>query len=135
MSATNQKISFYDELKCDDLITVRCTFVDEDGEKVIEGLMKDLIDNTERMDSEELTCIRVRLFNPDNGRKVNRTYVVSQRDPYGDLCGKTKHLHRFDSHGQLHTVGARSKLRRESRYDPTQFRFQMYDHPIARSTL
>ena len=130
MPTATKQISFYDELKYDDLITVRCTFVDEDDERAIEALMKELIDDTARMESEELTCIRVRLFNPDNGRKINRTYVVSQRDPYGDLCGKTKHLHRFDRHGQLHTVGARSKLRRESRYDPTQFRFQMYDHPI-----
>jgi hypothetical protein len=126
----SQKISFYDELKCDDLFTVRCTFVDEDDEKKIEALMNELIDDTARMNSEELICIRIRLFNTDNGSKVNRTYVVSQRDPYGDLCGKTKHLHRFDRHGQLHTVGARSKLRRESRYNPTRFRFQMYDHPI-----
>jgi hypothetical protein len=126
----SQKISFYDELKYDDLFTVRCTFVVEDDEKEIEALMKELIDDTARMDSEELTCIRIRLFNTDNGSKVNRTYVVSQRDPYGDLCGKTKHLHRFDRHDQLHTVGARSKWQRESRYDPTQFRFQMYDHPL-----
>lgn len=81
MPTATKQISFYDELKYDDLITVRCTFVDEDDERAIEALMKELIDDTARMESEELTCIRVRLFNPENAKKINRTYVVSQRDP------------------------------------------------------
>ena len=124
-----QKKSFYDELKYDDLITVRCAFSIEEDESTIEAMMKELVDDAGRMDKEELTALRLRLLNTKSDTKAYRTFVVSHRDPDGDLCGRTKHLHRLDQHGQLLTVGSRTKLQRESRYDPTQFRFHMWEEP------
>ena len=124
-----QKKSFYDELKYDDLITVRCAFSIEEDESTTEAMMKELVDDAGRMDKEELTALRLRLLNTQSDTKAYRTFVVSHRDPDGDLCGRTKHLHRLDQHGQLLTVGSRTKLQRESRYDPTQFRFHMWEEP------
>ena len=58
-----QTKSFYDELKYDDLITVRCAFSIEEDESTTEAMIKELVDDAGRMDKEELTALRLRLLN------------------------------------------------------------------------
>ena len=116
MNMNTQTKSYYDELVSpyNDIFKVEYTntVTEDKAEKRAEEHMKTLINDADKMEEMDLEPIHIRLvstYKKTMDRKVNRTFLLSQRDADGQLGGM-RCIHRFDKHGTLHTYGYRQRL-------------------------